>query len=475
MSNGTNNPAIQRMNALLDEHSFVELGALVTSRSTDFNLNQQQTPSDGVVIGHGLIDGNLVFVFSQDASVLNGTIGEMHAKKIMSVYDMAMKMGAPVIGLLDCAGVRLQESVDALESIGAIYAKAVAASGVIPQIMGVFGPCGGGLSVLTSVSEFTLMTNDGRLFVNSPDAISGNRCETLDTASAGFQYQEAGNVDFVGDEAEVMDAIRKFVTVLPGCNVEEGCVEECMDDLNRAAENLQDKCKDVSLFASEISDNHVMVEAKAGYAKEMFTGFIKLNGITVGVVGNREEATVDGETVALGTNLTAAGCEKAADFVSFCDAFDIPVLSLTNTTGYEASVCAEKHLAKAAGRMVYAFANATVPKISFVIGQAVGSAYVAMNSKSLGTDLVYAFADANIAAMDASLAAKIMYAEDSADVIEQKAEEYREMNSGVMNAARRGYVDRIVEPADARKYLIAGFEMLFTKRVDGPYKKHGTK
>lgn len=241
MSNVTNNPAIQRMNELLDEHSFVELGALVTSRSTDFDLKQQQTPSDGVVIGHGLIDGNLVFLFSQDASVLNGTIGEMHAKKIMSVYDMAMKMGAPVIGLLDCAGVRLQESVDALESIGAIYAKAVAASGVIPQIMGVFGSCGGGLSVLTSVSDFTLMTKNAKLFVNSADAIEGNRVDQLDTASAEFQYAEAGNVDFIGDETQVMEEIRRFVTILPGCNVEEGCVEECMDDLNRASEGLTDK------------------------------------------------------------------------------------------------------------------------------------------------------------------------------------------------------------------------------------------
>ncbi len=475
MSNVTNNPAIQRMNELLDEHSFVELGALVTSRNTDFDLNQQQTPSDGVVIGHGLIDGNLVFVFSQDASVLNGSIGEMHAKKIMSVYDMAMKMGAPVIGLLDSTGVRLQESVDALESIGAIYAKAVAASGVIPKIMGVFGSCGGGLSVLTSVSDFALMTKDAKLFVNSADAISGNRADKLDTASADFQYAEAGNVDFVGDEAEVMEEIRRFVTILPGCNVEEGCVEECMDDLNRAAEGLDGKVKNLALFAEEISDNHLFVETKAGFAKEMLTGFIKLNGITVGVVGNREETMAGDEVVDLGTKLTSDGCEKAADFVSFCDAFDIPVLSLTNTTGYEASVCAEKHLAKALGKMVYAFANATVPKISFLCGQALGSAYVTMNAKSLGADLVFAFADADVAPMDAELAAKIMYADASADVIAAKAEEYANTNCGVANAARRGYVDRIVEPADARKYLIAGFEMLFTKRVDGPYKKHGTK
>ncbi len=475
MSNVTNNPAIARVNELLDENSFVELGALVTSRNTDFDLSQSQTPSDGVVIGHGLIDGNLVFVYSQDASVLGGSIGEMHAKKIMSVYDMAIKMGAPVIGLLDCAGVRLQESVDALESIGAIYAKAVSASGVVPQILGVFGNCGGGLSVLTSISDFTLMTEDAKLFVNPADTIPGNRSEVLDTAAASFQYKEAGNVDFVGKESEVMDEIRRFITILPGCNVEEGCVEECLDDLNRASEGLDDKYKNAADFASEISDNHLFVETKAGYAKEMVTGFVKLNGITVGLVANSQETSVDGETVELGKKLTSAGCEKAADFISFCDAFDIPVLSLTNTNGYEASVCAEKHLAKSLGKMVYAFANATVPKISFICGEAVGSAYVTMNSKSLGADLVYAFADALVGPMDANAAAKIMYAEEGADVIASKAADFDSNNCGVSNAARRGYVDRIVEPCDARKYLIAGFEMLFTKRVDGPYKKHGTK
>ena len=206
--------ASKRITALLDDNSFVEIGALVTARATDFNLKPTDAPSDGVITGYGVINDNLVYVYSQDASVLNGTIGEMHAKKIANLYEMAMKMGAPVIGLLDSTGVRLQESVDALESIGAIYAKAVAASGVIPQIMGVFGSCGGGLSVLTSVSDFALMTKDAKLFVNSADAISGNRADKLDTASADFQYAEAGNVDFVGDEAEVMEEIRRFVTCL---------------------------------------------------------------------------------------------------------------------------------------------------------------------------------------------------------------------------------------------------------------------
>lgn len=461
MSNVTTSPAIQRLNELLDEHSFVELGALVTSRSTDFMLDAQKTPSDGVVIGHGLIDGNLVFVFAQDPSVLGGTIGEMHAKKILSVYDMAMKMGAPVIGLLDSAGVRLQESVDAVESIGAIYEKAVEASGVIPQIMGVYGNCGGGLSILTSIADFALMNKDAKLFVNSADTIEGNYADKCDSASASFQYEEAGNVDFVGDASVVATEIRRLVTILPGCNVEEGCVEECLDDLNRAADGIEAKREDVALFAQEISDNHIFFEAKAGYAREMLTGFIKLNGITIGVVGNRTKA---GEEE-LGDVLTADGCAKAADFVNFCDAFDIPVLTLTNTTGYKKCICTEKRIARAAAKMVSAFANATVPKINFLIGKAYGTSYVAMNAKSLGADLVFAYADTDVAAMDAKNASKILDADVTA--VADAA--------GAASAARRGYIDRIVDPADTRKYLIASFEMLFTKRVDTPYKKHGSK
>ena len=467
MSNERNSSAIQRIEALLDDHSFVELGALVTSRSTDFNLNEKKAPSDGVVIGHGLIDDCLVFVFSQDASVLNGTIGEMHARKIQSVYDMAVKMGAPVIGLLDCAGVRLQESVDAMESLGAIYKKAVDASGVVPQIMAVFGNCGGGLSVLTSISDFTFMEKDSKLFLNSPDAISGNRKDAMDTAGASFQYEEAGNVDFMGSADEMYAAMRQLVTMLPGSNVESGCVDDCMDDLNRAAEEMEDKVDDAAAFAAEISDGYVFVETKAGYAKEMVTGFIKLNGVTVGVVGNRSQ---DKRSV-----LTADGCDKAADFIQFCDAFDIPLLTLTNVTGYEASMEAEKSLTRALARMTFALANATVPKVNFITKEAFGSAYVLMNSKSLGADLVYAYETAKIGAMDSALAAKIMYEDKSADEIAEKAKEYDKLQSGVNAAASRGYVDRIITPADTRKYLIAGFEMLFTKRVDGPYKKHGTK
>ncbi len=467
MSNEWNDPARERIERLLDEHSFVELGALVTARNTDFDLSGRQAPSDGVITGHGLIDDRLVFVYSQDMSVLHGTIGEMHAKKVAAVYDMAMKMGAPVIGLLDCAGVRLQESVDALESLGTIYAKAAEASGVVPQITGVFGTCGGGLSVLAALSDFTFMTEDGSLFLHTPDCIAGNRKEVCDTSGAAFRYKEAGSVDMVGTEDEVLMAMRSLAGVLPGNHLEGGRLEECADDLNRGAADMESRIGDPEGFAREISDGHLVVETKAGFALSMFTGFIKLNGSTVGLVGNRR---TDGGSV-----LTADGCRKAADFINFCDAFDIPLLSLTDLDGYETGIEAEKELSKAAARLICAFSGATVPKIGCIVGQAVGSAYLAMNAKSLGADLVYAYESAHVLPMEAEPAAKIMYADASPEVIAEKAAEFEAQNCGVANAARRGYIDRIIAPIDTRKYLIAGYEMLYSKRVNGLYKKHGTK
>ena len=233
MSNRSNNLAEQRICRLLDENSFMEIGSLVTARNTDFNLADEATPSDGVITGHGLIDGNLVFVYSQDSSVLNGTIGEMHAKKIAAVYDRAMKMGAPVIGLLDCAGVRLQESVDALNALGMIYEKQVMASGVIPQICAVFGNCGGGLTVVPGLCDFAYMEADkAKMFVNAPNAIEGNYVGKCDTSSADFQSTETGVIDMAGSEEEIFAQIRELVCMLPADNTENGYMEDCEDDLN---------------------------------------------------------------------------------------------------------------------------------------------------------------------------------------------------------------------------------------------------
>ena len=475
--NATENSASRLIATLLDEGSFVEIGGAVTARSTTFNLQEKAAPSDGVITGYGVIDGNLVYVYSQDADVLGGALGEMHAKKIARIYDMAMKMGAPVIGLIDCAGLRLQEATDALEAFGSLYHKQALASGVIPQVTAIFGMCGGGLAVVPGLTDFTFMeAKDGKLFVNSPNALEGNEISKCNTASADYQSKTAGLVDGIGAEAEILGQIRDLVCMLPANNEDDMSYEECTDDLNRICADIVNASEDTAIALAQIADNQILVETKKDYAKEMVTGFIRLNGMTVGVVANRSkvynaEAEVEAEFDSV---LTVDGCKKATDFVNFCDAFSIPVLTLTNVTGFAATVESEKNMASAVAKLTYAFANATVPKVNVIVGKAFGSAYVSMNSKSIGADLVYAWPTAEIGMMDAKLAAQIMYADADAETLNEKAAEYKELQSSPNSAAARGYVDAIIEPADTRKYVIGAFEMLFTKREDRPAKKHGT-
>lgn len=251
---------------------------------------------------------------------------------------------------------------------------------------------------------------------------------------------------------------------------------ECTDDLNRTSADLANCVGDTSIALAILADNNDFFEVKANYAKDMVVGFLKLDGVTVGAVANRSEICDEEGKVAekLDAVLSVKGCEKAADFVAFCDAFDIPVLTLTNVKGYQATVCSEKGIAKAAAKLTYVFANATVPKVNVVIGKALGTAAIAMNSKAIGADITIAWPQAEIGTMDGKLAAKIMYEGQGADVINEKAAEYDALKLSVGSAARRGYVDQIVEAADTRKYVIGAFEMLFTKSEDRPAKKHGT-
>lgn len=483
MSNSAQTSASKRIHALLDENSFVEIGAYVTARSTDFNMTAQETPADGVVTGYGTIEGSLVYVYSQDAAVLGGSIGEMHAKKISDIYALAMKTGAPVIGLVDCAGLRLQEATDALNGFGKLYLSQTMASGVIPQLQAIFGVCGGGMAVSAALSDFTFMEGKkGKLFVNSPNAIEGNDSGKCDTSSAGFQSMETGLVDFTGDEAEILGQIRQLVSILPSNNEDDMSYDECTDDLNRVCPELEGCVGDCVIALSNISDHHFFMEVKKGYAPSMVTAFIRLNGTTVGCVANRSEVyNEQGEKEAeYDAVLTAQGCTKAADFVSFCDAFNIPVLTLVNVTGYKASKCTERKIARAAAGLTYAFANATVPKVTVVTGKAHGTAYLTMNSKSIGADIVYAWPEASIGMMDSVQAAKIMYADeiqkapDSVSFINEKAKMYQNLQSSAVSAAKRGYVDDIIDAKETRARLIAAFEMLFTKREDRPGKKHGT-
>ncbi len=469
MSNKLTLSASDRINALLDDASFVEIGAYVKARNTDFNIQDKDTPKDGVITGYGVIDGNLVYVYSQDAKVLGGSVGEMHAKKIAKIYDMAMKMGAPVIGLIDCAGLRLQEATDALNAFGEVYGKQVTASGVIPQITAVFGSCGGGAALIPSLSDFTFMTKEGaKLFVNSPNALEENNITKLDTSAAEYVSENTANVDGVFEtEEEVLGEIRTLVKLLPSCNMDEK-VESSTDNPNRIIPNLDSFKQDARAVIQNIADNALVLEMKKDFAADIVTAFIQLNGVTVGCVGNQEDT------------ITTCGAYKAEEFVDFCDAFGIPVLTLVNVTGFAATIEEEKKISKALAKLTNAYADATVPKVTVIMDKAYGTAYTVMNSKAIGADMVYAWPDAVIGTMDPEMAVKIMYdeelaaADDKLAFIKEKKAEYIEALSGAVSAASRGYIDDIIEPDATRKRVIAAFEMLLSKDEIRPYKKHST-
>ncbi len=465
--------ARQRIEALLDENSFVEIGAGVTARSTDFNLNKKDTPADGVITGYGVIDGNLVYVYSQDSSVLGGSIGEMHAKKIVRMYQMARKMGAPVVALIDCSGIRVEESTDALNAFGEIYKEQAMNSGVVASIAAIFGQCGGGLSTLAALSDFTFMAEDAKLFVNSPNALPNNYEEKCDTASAKYQSTETGNVDFTGTETEVLAGIRNLVDLLPANFEIDDKEVATADDLNRAVTVLGYE-SDSAVLASQIADDGDFFELKKDFAKDMTIGFIRLNGKTVGIVGNTSKKYDEEYQVVeeFDGKLSGKGALKAADFVSFCDAFSIPIVTFTNVNGFSACKCYEKTLAKNVAKLTAAFANTTAPKINVITGEAYGSAYVSMNSKGTGADLVYAWKNVKIGVLESKLAASVVAKDDNQAEI---AASFEALQNNVAEAAARGYVDTIIEPSDTRKYLIAAVEMLDSKLEYAQDKKHTTR
>ncbi len=435
MSNTTKLSARARIDALVDANSFVEIGGEVTRRSTDFNMGEKEIPADGVITGYGVIGEDLVFVYSQDAAAMNGAIGEMHAKKIASLYQMAIKAGAPIIGLIDCAGIRIEESLDAIAGFGEIYMKKVQASGVIPQLTAILGSCGGGVAISAGLSDITVMdAATGSLFVNSPNAVAGNFKEKCDTSAATFQA-EAGNVDIVCEnEAEVLGKLRELVTLLPA-NAGMPAVVTTSDDKNRTIGTLGYGREAIEAVA----DANSFVELKPEFGKEMVVGLMALDGETVGVIANTEEGV-----------LSTRGCRKAEQLVYFCDSFGLPIITLTNVKSYASCMCEEKTIARKVADLTYAFASSDVPKINAIIGEAYGSSYLSMNSKHVGADLVLALDTAKVGSMDAKLAA------EAVGVDEQT---YREQQEGASAAAKRGYVDNVIPVADLRKHLIYGLQM----------------
>lgn len=470
--------ARERMQQLFDENSFVEVGAFVQQRATDFNLNVKPVPADGVVTGYGTINGRLVYAYSQDATLVGGAIGEMHAKKIVTLYDMAIKMGAPMVGLLDSAGLRIQESTDALDAIGQIYIKQSMASGVIPQITGIMGVCGGGAAVIAGLSDFTFMTNkNGQLFINSPNTYDDTK-NTNDFGTAQYNSQISGLADFVSNnESDLLQEIRQLVDVLPANNTEEAPFVEVNDDLNRLTPELNSVVTDQgvdckSTLLSICDDNHI-IEVKQNYAREIITGFGKMNGMTTGFIGNQTHVG-DGR-------ITTQGVTKITDFVSFCDGFNIPLVTLSDILGYATTGLDESQgLAKKVAKMTHTFIHASVPKINLLLNRGYGSAYVSFNSKHVGADVVLAWPNAKIGMMDSTSAVRIMYHDEisngtlSNQEKAAKQEEYAQLNSSPYAAASRGYIDDIIEPAATRKRIIVALEMLYTKRVPHIDRKHST-
>ena len=465
-----------RIASLLDPQSFVEIGAYVKSRSTDYNMQKKDTPADGVVTGYGTIEDRLVYVYSQDASVLGGAVGEMHAAKIVALYRKAVEMGAPVIGIIDSQGLRLQELTDALAGYGKIYAAQAQASGVVPQITVVAGTAAGGAAVIPGLSDFTFMIDkQSKAFVSSANAMEkGTDFDAI--AAASVHGAKTGLADFVcADEAECFAKVRALVDMLPANNGEDAPIYENLDDLNRVSDVLNAVVPedgsgfDVRGVLAELADASQFMEVKAEYAKSMVVGFMRLNGGTVGVVANNsaEEQGV----------LTVGACRKAAQFVRFCDAFELPILTVTDTVGFVASKDEENAgLAQAAAELTSAFAQATVAKVNLITGKAYGSAAMVMNSKETGADVVLAWPSAEVAVMNAQSAARILYAEElnnGADLAE-KTEEVAELSTPYA-AAARGSVDDIIEPAQTRKHLLVAFGMLAGKQQLSPAKKHSAR
>lgn len=454
--------ALGRIASLLDESSFAEIGALVTARSTDLNTDPKALASDGCITGYGTIDGRCVYVYSQDASVLGGSIGEMHARKIVNLYDMAIRTGSPVIGIIDCAGMRLEEGSDALYAFGRIYGRMTKASGVIPQITAVVGNCGGGAGLFSGLSDFTFISKDGKLFVNAPDTISGNYTAKNDTAGAAFQAEKAGNADSYETEAELFAAVRQLVSVLPSNNETANDDAQCADDLNRLM--AVTSAGNAAALIENLGDAGSFVEVKSKFAPSVVTAFIKLDGVLTGVIANNaEKAGADGKAVKIDNVLSADGCDKAADFVKFCDAFDIQILTLTNVKGFENTLENEKRIARSAASLAAGFASATVPKVNVIVGDAIGNAANIMNAKALGADMTISWDSARVGIMEGKLASQITGA--SASDIDAGL-------AGAADAARRGYVDQVIGAADTRKYVVAAFEMLYSKRGEDVYKKH---
>lgn len=476
--------ARERLNLLFDEGSFVEIDAFVKHRCTEFGMQNVETPGEGVVTGYGTVDGRLVFAFAQDFTVAGGSLGEMHAKKICKVMDMALKMGAPLIGINDSGGARIQEGVDALSGYGNIFYRNTIASGVIPQISVIMGPCAGGAVYSPALTDFIFMVDKtSQMFITGPQvikAVTGEEVTSEELGGAMTHNSVSGVAHFISpDERQCIEDIKRLLSFLPSNNMENAPEYECQDDLNRIEEKLNEivpdnpnKAYDMKEIITAIVDNGDFMEVQPYYAMNIITGFARLNGKSIGIIANQPKV--------LAGCLDINASDKAARFIRTCDAFNIPVLNLVDVPGFLPGTNQEYGgIIRHGAKMLYAYSEATVPKVTLIIRKAYGGAYLAMCSKDLGADQVFAWPSAEIAVMGPDGAANIIFkkeieaAENPAAARQEKIQEYKDKFATPYIAASRGYVDDVIEPATTRPRLIAALEMLESKRETRPAKKHG--
>ncbi|MGD7051584.1 acyl-CoA carboxylase subunit beta [Sutcliffiella horikoshii] len=475
--------ARERIELLVDEGTFVELNPFIEHRCNDFGLQGKKGPGDGVVTGYGKVNGKPIYLFSQDFTVFGGALGEMHAKKIANVMDMAAKNGAPIVGLNDSGGARIQEGVLSLDGYGHIFYRNSIYSGVIPQISVIMGPCAGGAVYSPAITDFVFMVEKtSQMFITGPkviETVTGEKISSEGLGGAKVHNAISGNAHFSSSsEEEVLAQVRNLLSYLPQNNEEKperiSCEQgdDYRPDLADAIPFDAIRPYDVRIVINQVVDEGSFMEVHKDFAKNIVVGLARLKGEVVGLVCNQPKVMAGG--------LDIDSSDKASRFIRFCDSFNIPLITFEDVTGFFPGVKQEHGgIIRHGAKILYAYSEATVPKLTVILRKAYGGAYVALNSKSIGADLVFAWPNAEIAVMGPQGAANIIFAReinesDNPDETRaQKIEEYREKFANPYVAASQGMVDDVIDPRETRIKLIQSLEMLRNKKESRPYKKHG--
>ena len=471
--------ARERLEVLLDEGSFEEWDMFVEHRCGDFGMNDQRVPSDGVVTGHGTINGRLVFVFSQDFTVFGGSLSESHAEKICKVMDKALQVGAPVIGLNDSGGARIQEGVASLAGYAEVFQRNVLASGVVPQISMIMGPCAGGAVYSPAMTDYIFMVKDSAyMFVTGPDVVKTVTHETVTAEELGgatTHTTKSGVADLAFEnDVEALLELRRFMDFLPGSNREQPPVRPTADPAERQEPSLDslvpanaNKPYDMKELIEKVVDEGDFFEIQPGYAGNILVGFGRMEGRTIGIVAN--------QPMVLAGCLDIDSSKKAARFVRFCDCFNIPIVTFVDVPGFLPGTSQEYNgIIKHGAKLLFAYAEATVPKVTVITRKAYGGAYDVMSSKHLRGDVNYAWPTAEIAVMGPKGAVEIIFRGDigDADKIEARTEEYRQKFANPFVAASRGFIDDVIMPHGTRRRVAKALRMLRNKELENPWKKH---